>query len=90
MLSGSRSGALLPPPLPAEKATASPDQAGQARTDDGTGDSSNRANIQSYAPEIVGKEAIMMKKSSVVGAAREKVSENAATDVEGFRTLPKL
>jgi len=34
------SGAVLPPSPPAEKATARQDQAGKARTGDGTGDSS--------------------------------------------------
>jgi len=56
------SGALLPPSPPAEQATARQDQAGKSGTDDGTGDSSNRVNIQSYAPEIVGKGAISNEK----------------------------
>ena len=38
------SGDLLPPSPPAEKATARQDQAGQSRTDDGAGDSSQLAS----------------------------------------------
>jgi len=46
LLAGSRD--LLPPPPPAEKASASKDQAGKASTSDGAGDWSDRSKHAVY------------------------------------------